>query len=223
MAATACRVAVPLGLAPLPRGGAGGCAFLQCGSKVSRGVVAVRATSSGEGSVETPEFVKAVQDAWEKVEDKYAVATLGVAGIVALWTAVGAIRVELGLVKPCTIRVLEKSIRFIFGTREALFSKIESTYKEITGSSKCRAEKRRDKPAKPPSIIWPSQGLTAAGYRGRNMILVAIMAELLEEYTAAVARAVERLLSAAPRGILPRRVRFLVLRNLPLRDAVVVH
>ncbi|KAL6639384.1 hypothetical protein ACP70R_023114 [Stipagrostis hirtigluma subsp. patula] len=48
------------------------------------------------------------------------------------------------------------------------------------------------------------------------MILVAIMAELLEEYTAAVARAVERLLSAAaPRRILPRRVRFLVVRNLP--------
>jgi hypothetical protein len=49
-----------------------------------------------------------------------------------------------------------------------------------------------------------------------EMILVAIMAELLEEYTAAVARAVERLLSsAAPRRILPRRVRFLVLRSLP--------
>jgi hypothetical protein len=49
-----------------------------------------------------------------------------------------------------------------------------------------------------------------------EMILVAIMAELLEEYTAAVARAVDRLLSsAAPRRILPRRVRFLVLRSLP--------
>ena len=49
------------------------------------------------------------------------------------------------------------------------------------------------------------------------MILVSIMAELLEAYTAAVARAVERLLSAAaPRRVLPRRVRFLVLRSLPL-------
>ncbi|KAF8692680.1 hypothetical protein HU200_039510 [Digitaria exilis] len=50
------------------------------------------------------------------------------------------------------------------------------------------------------------------------MILVAIVAALqplLEEYTAAMARAVERLLSAAaPRRILPRRMRFLlVLRN----------
>ncbi|KAF7039707.1 hypothetical protein CFC21_049657 [Triticum aestivum] len=47
------------------------------------------------------------------------------------------------------------------------------------------------------------------------MILVAVMAELLEEYTAAVARALERLLSAAPLRILPRRVRFVVLRTLP--------
>uniref|UniRef100_J3MKQ6 Uncharacterized protein n=1 Tax=Oryza brachyantha TaxID=4533 RepID=J3MKQ6_ORYBR len=47
------------------------------------------------------------------------------------------------------------------------------------------------------------------------MILVAIVAELLEGYTAAVARAMERLLSRAPPRIFPRRVRFLVLRSLP--------
>jgi hypothetical protein len=47
-----------------------------------------------------------------------------------------------------------------------------------------------------------------------KMIPVAIMAELVKEYTAAVARALECVLSAAPRGILPRRVRFLVLRSL---------
>uniref|UniRef100_R7WC96 Cyanobacterial aminoacyl-tRNA synthetase CAAD domain-containing protein n=1 Tax=Aegilops tauschii TaxID=37682 RepID=R7WC96_AEGTA len=29
---------------------------------------------------------------WAKVEDKYAVATIGVAGLVALWTAVGALK-----------------------------------------------------------------------------------------------------------------------------------
>ncbi|KAF2922740.1 hypothetical protein DAI22_07g136500 [Oryza sativa Japonica Group] len=48
-----------------------------------------------------------------------------------------------------------------------------------------------------------------------RMILVAIVAELLEEYTAAVARAMELLLSRAPPRIFPRRVRFLVLRSLP--------
>ncbi|KAL5199131.1 hypothetical protein ABZP36_002643 [Zizania latifolia] len=47
------------------------------------------------------------------------------------------------------------------------------------------------------------------------MILVAVVAELLEEYTAAVAHAMERLLSAVPPRIFPRRVRFLVLRSLP--------
>ncbi|WOL07108.1 hypothetical protein Cni_G15845 [Canna indica] len=44
------------------------------------------------------------------------------------------------------------------------------------------------------------------------MILVAIVAELLEEYTALVARVLEQLLHGAP---FPRRVRFLILRNLP--------
>lgn len=42
-----------------------------------------------------------------------------------------------------------------------------------------------------------------------EMILVAIVAELLEEYTAAVARAMELLLSRAPPRIFSSRVRFL--------------
>lgn len=37
--------------------------------------------------------VSVVSRQWDKVEDKYAVATIGVAAIVALWTAVGAIKV----------------------------------------------------------------------------------------------------------------------------------
>jgi len=44
------------------------------------------------------------------------------------------------------------------------------------------------------------------------MILVAIVAELLEEYTALVARVLEQLLADAP---FPRRMRFLMLRSLP--------
>ena len=31
---------------------------------------------------------------WDKVEDKYAVAAIGVAAIVALWTAAGALKVQ---------------------------------------------------------------------------------------------------------------------------------
>nr|CAB3447528.1 unnamed protein product [Digitaria exilis] len=44
------------------------------------------------------------------------------------------------------------------------------------------------------------------------MILVAIVAELMEEYTALVARVLEHLLHGAP---FPRRMRFLMLRSLP--------
>ncbi|TVU39373.1 hypothetical protein EJB05_12787 [Eragrostis curvula] len=148
MAVTACRIAAPLGLAPPPRGRAGvpagALSFAQCGSKVSRGVVAVRATSSSESSVETPEIVKAVQDAWDKVEDKYAVATLGVAGIVALWTAVGALKaIDKLPILPGVLEIVGIGYTGWFTyrnlvfqpDREALFSKIKTTYKEITGSS----------------------------------------------------------------------------------------
>ncbi|KAH1217860.1 hypothetical protein AAZX31_13G209200 [Glycine max] len=44
------------------------------------------------------------------------------------------------------------------------------------------------------------------------MILVAIVAEVLEEYTALLARVVEQVFRSAP---VPRRVRFLILRTLP--------
>ncbi|KAL6639383.1 hypothetical protein ACP70R_023113 [Stipagrostis hirtigluma subsp. patula] len=98
MATTACRFAAPLGLAPPPRSRAAVLAVAQCGSKAAAAAaargVAARATSGGEGatSTEVPEIVKAAQDTWDKVEDKYAVAALGVASIVALWTAAGAIK-----------------------------------------------------------------------------------------------------------------------------------
>ncbi|XP_034198055.1 protein CURVATURE THYLAKOID 1C, chloroplastic-like [Prunus dulcis] len=42
-------------------------------------------------TAEFPEIVKAVQEAWEKVEDKYAVSSLAVAGAVALWGSTGLI------------------------------------------------------------------------------------------------------------------------------------
>ncbi|CAN6168012.1 unnamed protein product, partial [Urochloa humidicola] len=146
--ATACRLAAPLGLAPLPHGRVHSGAvvsFAQCaGSKISRGV-AVRATSGGEGATEElPEIVKAAQDAWDKVEDKYAVAAIGVAAIVALWTAVGALKAidKLPLV-PGVLEIVGIGYtgwftyrNLIFQPdREALVTKIKSTYKEITGSS----------------------------------------------------------------------------------------
>ncbi|CAI0408945.1 unnamed protein product, partial [Linum tenue] len=57
--------------------------------------------------------------------------------------------------------------------------------------------------------FWPRH----SGQLGnREMILVAVVAELLEEYTVVVARVLEHLLHDAP---FPRRVRFLILRRLP--------
>ncbi|EOY23805.1 hypothetical protein QUC31_008440 [Theobroma cacao] len=44
------------------------------------------------------------------------------------------------------------------------------------------------------------------------MILVAIVAELMEEYMVLLARVLEHLLHEAP---FPRRIRFLILRSLP--------
>jgi hypothetical protein len=38
--------------------------------------------------------VSVVSRQWDKVEDKYAVATIGVVAIVALWTAAGALKVQ---------------------------------------------------------------------------------------------------------------------------------
>jgi hypothetical protein len=60
-------------------------------------------------------------------------------------------------------------------------------------------------PAEVEAVSFPSLQLAA-------MILVAIVAELLEEYTALVARVLEQLLNDAP---FPRRMRFLMLRSLP--------
>ena len=42
-------------------------------------------------STELPEIVKTVQEAWDKVEDKYAVSSVVVAGGVALWGSAGFI------------------------------------------------------------------------------------------------------------------------------------
>ncbi|XP_014752218.1 protein CURVATURE THYLAKOID 1B, chloroplastic isoform X1 [Brachypodium distachyon] len=154
--ATACRLAAPLGLAPLPRGRPAAAVF-RCSGKVGPriSVAVVRAangTSGGEGSAETPEIVKAVQDAWAKVEDKYAVATIGFASLVGLWTAVGALKaidklpilpgvfelVGIGYTGPiCLVLMQWFAYRnLIFQPdREALISNIKSTYNEITGNS----------------------------------------------------------------------------------------
>uniref|UniRef100_A0A2N9HXM7 Cyanobacterial aminoacyl-tRNA synthetase CAAD domain-containing protein n=1 Tax=Fagus sylvatica TaxID=28930 RepID=A0A2N9HXM7_FAGSY len=62
--------------------------------KIARNVMAMATGEAPAAEVavtELPEIVKAVQEAWDKVEDKYAVSSLAVAGVVALWGSTGMI------------------------------------------------------------------------------------------------------------------------------------
>ncbi|TKY61191.1 CURVATURE THYLAKOID 1B [Spatholobus suberectus] len=93
--------------------------------------------------VEPPEFVKTIQEVWDKVEDKYAVSSLAFAGVVALWGSTGMI---LAIDKlPLISGILEvvgigytgwfayKNLVFR-PDREAFLRKVKETYSEIIGS-----------------------------------------------------------------------------------------
>ncbi|OMP06528.1 hypothetical protein CCACVL1_01529 [Corchorus capsularis] len=114
--------------------------------KIARNVMAM---ATGEApaevaTVETPEIVKTIQEAWDKVEDKYAVSSLAVAGVVALWGSAGMISAidRLPLI-PGLLEVVGIGYsgyfaykNFLKGSdREALIKKVKETYKEIIGSS----------------------------------------------------------------------------------------
>lgn len=49
------------------------------------------ATTTEAETTELPEIVKTAQEAWEKVDDKYAIGSLAFAGVVALWGSAGMI------------------------------------------------------------------------------------------------------------------------------------
>ncbi|TRO82830.1 hypothetical protein FKB34_16770 [Glycocaulis profundi] len=90
------------------------------------------------------ELIKPIQEAWDKVEDKYAVSSLVVSGAVLLWGSTGLISAIDRL--PLVPGVLElvgigytgwfayKNLVFK-PDREALIEKIKCTYKDIIGSS----------------------------------------------------------------------------------------
>lgn len=123
--------------------------------KIARNVVAM-ATSTGEvataeattaetATTELPsEIVQIIQEVWDKVDDKYAVSSLGVAAFVLLWSSTGVISAIDRL--PLIPGVLElvgigytgwfayKNLIFK-PDREALISKIKDLYKDILGSS----------------------------------------------------------------------------------------
>lgn len=91
---------------------------------------------------DSPEFLKTIQETWEKVEDKYAVSTIAVAGAVALWGSAGVISAidRLPLV-PGVLEVVGIGYTGWFAykniifkpDREVLVRKIKGTVKEITG------------------------------------------------------------------------------------------
>ena len=95
-------------------------------------------------TTELPEVLKTVQEAWDKVEDKYAVSSLAVAGVVALWGSTGLISAidRLPLI-PGALELVGIGYTGWFAyknlvfkpDREALTQKIKDTYKEIIGSS----------------------------------------------------------------------------------------
>ncbi|MQM10702.1 hypothetical protein Taro_043596 [Colocasia esculenta] len=106
----------------------------------------VAATSSGEeeGSTELPEIVQTVQKAWGKVEDKYAVATIGVAAIIALWASAGVISaIDRLPIVPGVLELVGIGYTGWFAyqnlvfkpDREALLEKIKNAYGDITGSN----------------------------------------------------------------------------------------
>ncbi|CAL0302199.1 unnamed protein product [Lupinus luteus] len=129
---------------------------LVSGGKFARNVMAMASSTAGEVTteavtttetlepIELPNFVKTIQQAWDKVEDKYAVSTLGVAAAVALWGSAGVISAidRLPLV-PGVLEVVGIGYTGWFAyrnivfksNREALVQKIKETYSEITGSS----------------------------------------------------------------------------------------
>ncbi|KAL1562187.1 protein CURVATURE THYLAKOID 1B, chloroplastic-like [Salvia divinorum] len=95
-------------------------------------------------TIETPEVVTKIQQAWNKVEDKYAVTSLAVAGGVGLVACVGAISAidKLPFV-PGLLELVGIGYTGYFAyrnlatkpSREALIQKIKDTYNDIIGSS----------------------------------------------------------------------------------------
>ncbi|XP_020085525.1 protein CURVATURE THYLAKOID 1B, chloroplastic-like [Ananas comosus] len=104
--------------------------------------------STAEVVTELPEIgfevVKSIQDAWDKLEDKYAVASLAVASVIALWGTSGMITaIDKLPVVPGVLELVGIGYTGWFAyrnlvfkpDREALFGKIKSIYSDIIGSS----------------------------------------------------------------------------------------
>ncbi|KAJ8632473.1 hypothetical protein MRB53_025809 [Persea americana] len=97
-----------------------------------------------EAPSDVPEIVKTVQEAWDKLDDKYAVASLAVAGIIVLWGSAGLISAidRLPLI-PGVLELVGIGFTgwFVYQNlvfqpdREALLRKVTDTYNDIIGSN----------------------------------------------------------------------------------------
>ncbi|KAJ0259097.1 Protein CURVATURE THYLAKOID 1B [Hirschfeldia incana] len=148
--ASASCISLPM-LPPKPLQSTAYCPFptLHKCRKISRNVLTrateVEAPVTAEAeSTELPEILKTAQEAWEKVEDKYAIGSLAFAALVALWGSTGLIsaidRLPLfpGVFELVGIGYTGWFVykNLIFKPdREVLFQKIKDTYKDILGSS----------------------------------------------------------------------------------------
>ncbi|ONK72663.1 uncharacterized protein A4U43_C04F21790 [Asparagus officinalis] len=113
--------------------------------KLARNVMAMATGDApAEVATELPEIVKTIQEAWDKVEDKYAVSSLAVAVVIALWGSTGMISaIDRLPVVPGVLELVGIGYTGWFAyrnlvfkpDREALIAKIKSTYSEIIGSS----------------------------------------------------------------------------------------
>ncbi|KAI3904568.1 hypothetical protein MKW98_014748 [Papaver atlanticum] len=112
--------------------------------KLARNVVAMATGDAPAEAAETPEIVKTILEAWDNVEDKYAVSSLAVAGVVALWGSAGMISAidRLPLI-PGVFELVGIGYSGWFAyknlvfkpDRQALFQKIKETYKDVIGKS----------------------------------------------------------------------------------------
>ncbi|XP_042409084.1 protein CURVATURE THYLAKOID 1B, chloroplastic-like isoform X2 [Zingiber officinale] len=111
----------------------------------SRSVIAMANEGTpAEASSELPEIVTTIKEEWNKLEDKYAVASLVFAGIIALWSATGIISaIDRLPIVPGVLELVGIGYTgwFIYSNlifkpdREALLEKVKSTYSDIIGNN----------------------------------------------------------------------------------------
>ncbi|XP_008797634.1 protein CURVATURE THYLAKOID 1B, chloroplastic [Phoenix dactylifera] len=115
------------------------------GQKIARNVITMATGETpAEVATELPEIVKTMQEAWERLEDKYAVTSLAFAVAVALWSTSGMISaIDRLPIVPGVLELVGIGYTGWFAyrnlvfkpDREALIEKIKSTYSDIIGSS----------------------------------------------------------------------------------------